>query len=119
MGFALDLAGEYSADFAFISMISPFVAPGGGLSNSRSNTCSSSGNDSYSRRLRKDYQKLLSEALKDAKKFKPGLIVSTILEEGSPSDKIIDTARTGNFDIIVIGSRGLGSSSGLGTQKGI
>jgi len=32
-----------------------------------------------------------------------------MLEEGRPSDKIIETARTGNFDIIVMGSGGLGS----------
>jgi len=36
------------------------------------------------------------------------LKVSTKLVEGRPSDKIIETAEKGNFDIIIMGSRGLG-----------
>ena len=34
--------------------------------------------------------------------------VSTKLVEGRPSDRIVETAKEGNFDIIVMGSRGLG-----------
>ena len=109
MGFALDLAGKYSADVVLISVIPPFVAPMASYLTAGPTPVHLVAMDTYSRRLRKDYQRLLSEALKDAKKLKPGLKVSTMLEEGRPSDKIIETARTGNFDIIVMGSGGLGS----------
>jgi nucleotide-binding universal stress UspA family protein len=34
--------------------------------------------------------------------------VSTKFEQGSPDEKIIETANRGGFDLIVIGSRGLG-----------
>ena len=34
--------------------------------------------------------------------------ISTVLEEGRPSDKIVETAKEGNFDLIVMGHRGLG-----------
>jgi len=52
---------------------------------------------------------VLSEALKKVKKIKPNLRVSTKLVEGRPSNKIVETAKEGNFDIIVMGSRGLGA----------
>lgn len=50
---------------------------------------------------------MLVEALKKAKKLKPDLNVSTKLEEGRSLDKIIETAKVGNFDLIVVGHRGL------------
>jgi len=37
------------------------------------------------------------------------LRVSTKLVEGRPSNKIVETAKEGNCDIIVMGSRGLGT----------
>jgi nucleotide-binding universal stress UspA family protein len=51
---------------------------------------------------------VLSKALKKVKKEKPDLKVSTKLLEGRPSNRIIETAKEGGFDLIVMGSRGLG-----------
>jgi nucleotide-binding universal stress UspA family protein len=34
--------------------------------------------------------------------------ISTKLVEGRPADKIVETAKNGNFDLVVVGSRGLG-----------
>lgn len=42
------------------------------------------------------------------KKDKPYLKVSTKLEKRNPDEKIVKTAKYGDFDIIVMGSRGLG-----------
>jgi nucleotide-binding universal stress UspA family protein len=44
------------------------------------------------------------------------LKVSTKFEKGEPDEKIVEIAKDGNFDIIVMGSRGLGGrSSTLGS----
>ena len=56
---------------------------------------------------------MLSEALKKVNRLKPNLNVSTKLKEGRPTDKIIETAKEGNFDIIVLGRRGIGGVTEL------
>ncbi|MEE8570170.1 MAG: universal stress protein [Candidatus Bathyarchaeia archaeon] len=53
-------------------------------------------------------EKMLLQALEKIKKGKPNLHVTTKLKEGRPADKIIETAKEENVDIIVMGSRGLG-----------
>ena len=53
------------------------------------------------------FQGVLSEALKKAEKVRSRLDVSTKLDMGHPAEKIIQTAENGNFDLIVMGSRGL------------
>ena len=54
------------------------------------------------------YTKVLLEALKRVGEIKPNLKVTTILIEGRPADVIVEIAQERNFDIIVMGSRGLG-----------
>ncbi len=51
---------------------------------------------------------MLEEALQRAKKNRHNLKISKKILEGRPSDKIVETAKEGGFDLIVIGSRGLG-----------
>ena len=48
------------------------------------------------------------EVLRKAKKTKPDIEVSTKLLEGRPADKIVEAAKEGEFDIIIMGNRGLG-----------
>jgi nucleotide-binding universal stress UspA family protein len=105
LDFALDLAEKYSAEVALLSVahmpLVVYTSPGiGGFPPVAIGR--------YTKKLKASHEKLLSEALKRAKKVKPNLKVSTKLLEGRPSDKIIETAKEGNFDIIVMGSRGLG-----------
>ena len=52
--------------------------------------------------------KMLVRALKKAEKSKPNLKISTKILEGRPSNKIVETAKEENFNLIVMGSRGLG-----------
>ncbi|XHH09045.1 MAG: universal stress protein [Candidatus Bathyarchaeia archaeon] len=59
------------------------------------------------KRQRTSYENLLATALNKSRKNYPNLKVSTKLAEGQPADKIIETAKEGNFNMIVIGSRGL------------
>ena len=54
------------------------------------------------------HKKVLLEASKKAKKLKPKVKVSKKMLKGRAADKIVETANNGGFDLIVIGSRGLG-----------
>lgn len=51
---------------------------------------------------------MLSDTVERAKNARPKLKISSKLLEGRPSDRIIEAAKEGNFDLIVMGSRGLG-----------
>lgn len=64
------------------------------------------------------YQLLKEESKEKLEKGKAiakaeGLDVDTLLVEGDAVEKIIDTAKEGEFDLIVIGARGLGKLTGL------
>jgi nucleotide-binding universal stress UspA family protein len=67
----------------------------------------------FSKELKVQHEKVLSEALKKANRDKPNLKVSTMLSEGRPSDEIIKVADEGKFDLIVMGSRGIGGIKGI------
>jgi len=58
--------------------------------------------------LENSFRGVLLKAEEKVKKEKPNLKVSTKFEHGNPDEKIVETAKRGNFDIIVMGSRGLG-----------
>jgi len=108
LDFALDLGEKYSANIVLLSVVPLVIVPLDTYPNAGVPPIPPVAMDTYSKELRVSHEKVLSEALKKAKKIKPNLKVSTKLVEGRPSDKIIETAKEGNFDIIVVGSRGLG-----------
>jgi len=108
LDFALDLADKYCADIVLLSVIQPVIVPMISYPASGVPSIPPTSIGSYTKGFRAGHKKVLSQALKKAKKIRPKLKVSTKLVEGRPSDKIIETAKEGNFDIIVIGSRGLG-----------
>ncbi|MGM0689063.1 MAG: universal stress protein [Bacillota bacterium] len=54
----------------------------------------------------KERQKIFEDAVKIFRKY--DLEPSTILKKGNPSDTIIKVASEENFDLVVLGSRGLG-----------
>lgn len=109
LDFALDLAEKYSAEILLLSVVQPIVVPmlsypTIGVSQPVPPVVISG----YSKKLKVSHEELLSKALQKIKKAKPHLKVSKKIAEGRPSTKIIETAKEGNFDIIVMGSRGLG-----------
>ncbi|MBE0512532.1 universal stress protein [Candidatus Bathyarchaeota archaeon] len=111
LDFALDLAQKYLASIVLLSIIQPVIVPMISYPATRVRSVSSvppAAIGFYSKGFRAGHKKVLSQALKKAKKIRPKLEVSTKLVEGRPSDKIIEAAKEGNFDIIVMGSRGLG-----------
>jgi nucleotide-binding universal stress UspA family protein len=55
--------------------------------------------------LRKSGEAVLEEGIKKA--FSQDLLVETIIKEGHIVEEIVETAKEGNFDLIVMGARGL------------
>ena len=104
LDFALDLAGKYSAE---VMVTTVFDEPSFSLV-ARGMLYAPVTTENYLKRLRDFHEKILLDALNKAKKNSPKLKVSTKLFEGRPADKIVETAKEGAFDLIVIGSRGLG-----------
>ena len=58
---------------------------------------------------RENGEMILKEALKKFDGFNGE--VNTILESGEPADKIIEIAQKGKYDLVIMGSRGLGTFS--------
>jgi len=63
--------------------------------------------------LEKGAEAVLAEAAKRAAEKNPNLEVSTRLPKGRPADEIVLLAKEEGFDIIVLGSRGLGNAEEL------
>ena len=104
LDFALDLAQKYSSKIVLISVFEPLsvsmMTLGIGLSPVNLAT--------HIDGLVEFRKKILLDALKKAKNTNSELVVTKILAEGRPSDKIVETAKEQQCDLMVIGSRGLG-----------
>lgn len=104
LDFALDLAGKYSAEVMVITVCddpAPSLVAKGMLYTPVTT-------EDYLKRFMDFHEKILLEAINKVKKFNPKLKVSIKLLHGRPADKIVETAKEGVFDLIVLGSRGLG-----------
>ncbi|MEM3623388.1 MAG: universal stress protein [Candidatus Bathyarchaeia archaeon] len=103
LDFALDLAEKYSAT---VTIINVFQAPMVGyLGEPFAYPIAYA---DFIKEVKAAHEKILSKALKRAKELKPNLKISTVLKEGRPADSIVETAKEGNFDFIIMGHRGLG-----------
>ena len=104
LDFGLDLARKYSAE---VMIVSVFDSPRSSLVV-KGMLYAPTSTENYLKKLRDFHEKILLEALKKTKKNSPKLKVSIKLLEGRPADRIVETAKERAFDLIVIGSRGLG-----------
>jgi nucleotide-binding universal stress UspA family protein len=103
LDFALDLALKYSAKLLLLTVVPPVFLPIASLSVIKSQAVADA-----SAELEKSFSKALSDAEGKAKKRLTKLSVFTKLEHGNPDEVIVETAKLGSFDMVVIGSRGLG-----------
>lgn len=67
----------------------------------------------FQEEIERNYAETLSEAAEDITNKYPEQRIETKLERGSPSKRIVDFAEKGEFDLIVMGSKGLGGIRGL------
>ena len=102
LDFALDVATKYSAKVLLLTVVPPVFLPIPSLNVMKSQAVADASTE-----LENSFRTALSQTEERAKKL-TNLTVFTRLEHGNPDEVIVETAKLGDFDIIVIGSRGLG-----------
>jgi nucleotide-binding universal stress UspA family protein len=109
LDFALDLAQQYSAEIQLLTVIPPLFLP------MHSMAWASFGLLEINSPSENFLVAVLDMAEEKARQEKPELKVSAKIEYGIPEEKIVETATKGHFDLIVMGSRGLGRKFTLGS----
>jgi nucleotide-binding universal stress UspA family protein len=104
--FALDLAEKYSAKLTLISVAQPVVVTGPMFITQPMMPPTSTA--MYVQAIESAHKKMLEETYKKVKTEKPDLEISKKLIDGRPADRIVEIADKENFDLIVMGSRGVG-----------
>jgi nucleotide-binding universal stress UspA family protein len=107
LGFALDLAEKYAASVLILNV---FQLPAVSASPDDPLVYSSS-RAAFIKDLQKVHEESLAKAIDEAKRLKPGLEIAAELKEGEPAAQIVEAAKEGGFDVIVVGHRGLGRLS--------
>jgi nucleotide-binding universal stress UspA family protein len=106
LDYALDLAEKYSAEIKLLTVAQPVI-----ITESMFLTQPMMPPEStvmYVNEIETAHKKILQNAYKKAKESKPNIKISKQLENGRPADRIIEIANSENFDLIVMGSRGIG-----------
>jgi nucleotide-binding universal stress UspA family protein len=104
LDFAVDLAEQTSAEIQLLTVVPPVLLPSLGFYKVKSKAIKECTDE-----LECIFWEILAKSLDEVQKKSPKLKISTKLKTGEPHKKIVQTAKLGNFDLIVIGSRGLGS----------
>jgi nucleotide-binding universal stress UspA family protein len=107
LSFALDLAEKYAASVLILNVFqlpAIYTSPDDPLVYSTSRAA-------FIKDLRSIQEKTLAKAIDEAKRLKPGLEFAAELKEGEPAAQIVEAAKEGGFDVIVVGHRGLGRLS--------
>ena len=104
LDYAIDLAQKYKAQITVLTVI---VAPSNLVIN-KGEVFVPVGTQDFLKKIENYHKKVLKNAIEKVKKHSPKTLVSQELLTGRPADKIIETAKQSKFDLIVIGSRGLG-----------
>ena len=102
LDFALDLAQQYSAETQLLTVVPPLFLPMHSMTVATSELIAE-----VTRQLENVFMGVLYRAEEKVRQEKPKLKVSTKIEYGRPEEKIVETAKEGHFDLIVMGSRGL------------
>jgi nucleotide-binding universal stress UspA family protein len=132
MEYALDIADQYDASVELLNVadtslesIPTFPYPTSTLGFARTRGVNSRVNppmtrttlppwvNSFKEKLEETNVQMLDEALKNAKEAKPELEIGTKALAGQPAEKIVEASEEGDFDLIVMGSKGLGDIKGM------
>ena len=104
--FGLDLAEKYSAKLTLLSVAQPVVVTGPMFITQPMMPPTSTA--MYVQAIESAHKKMLEDTYNRAKAEKPDLEISKMLVDGRPADSIVEIADKEKFDLIVIGSRGVG-----------
>ena len=111
LNFALQLAEMSSASLELLTVVPPVFLPSYSIYVLKSDALAA-----CAKELETSFRGVLSKAQEDVRKRKQSFKISTRFEKGEPSEKIVEVAETGGFDLIVMGSRGIGGRiSALGS----
>ena len=111
LSFALELADNLSADVELLTIVPPVFLPSYSIYVLKSDAISE-----CAKNLEISFRGVLSKAQEEVRRRHHKTNVSTRLEKGEPSEKIVEVANQGGFALIIIGSRGLGGRvSALGS----
>ncbi len=104
---ALDMAWKFSAKLVLINVFSPVTALSKVSYPTTEIEFTPKAMATYYTEIKESHESMLEAALKKAKKVRPDLDISAKLVEGHPASKIVEMAKEGNCDMIIIGHRGL------------
>jgi len=111
LNFALGLAEMTSANIELLTIVPPVFLPSYSIYVLKSEAIAE-----CAKELEISFRGVLSKAQEVVRKRKHTFKVSTRFEKGEPSEKIVEVAELGGFDLIIMGSRGLGGRvSALGS----
>jgi nucleotide-binding universal stress UspA family protein len=111
LNFALQLAEMSSASLELLTVVPPVFLPSYSIYVLKSDALAA-----CAKELETSFRGVLSKAQDDVRKRKQSFKISTRFEKGEPSTKIVEVAEAGGFDLIVMGSRGIGGRvSALGS----
>ena len=105
LDFALDLAEKYGAAVTVLNVSEP---PAMGAVPPDPTSFSGDSMVAFSKDLRKFHEEILNKAVSRARAAKPDLAVLSMLREGDPASEIVDAAKEGGFDVVVVGHKGVG-----------
>ena len=103
LNFAIELAESNSAALELLTVVPPVFLPQHSIYVIKSEAISD-----CAIALETSFRGVLTKAQNEVQKRKPKCKVSTKFEKGEPAEKIVEIAERDNFDMIVMGSRGLG-----------
>jgi nucleotide-binding universal stress UspA family protein len=106
LDFAVSLAKKYSASLTILAVVEP-------LSPTPSPTIPPGVVEPYMNEVKTYYKGILEKAMERAAEGNKRLDVNTILLHGRAWEKIVGECRNGGYDLLVMGSRGLGGIKGF------
>jgi len=110
---AIEIAEKMSSEIELINVIEPITLPAGiypatmsagATRPAQSPTWVTKYYDEY----RQEHEKILDEIYEEVKEKHPDVKFSQKVVEGLPATEIVEEAEAGDFDLIVVGARGLG-----------
>lgn len=105
LDFALDLTEKYEAKITVLNVSEDLA-----ISEvpHESTAYATVGTAIFAKDLRRMHEEILKKSVDHAKAVKPNLEVSSLLKEGDPALEIVNVAKDGGFDVIVVGHKGMG-----------
>lgn len=110
---AIEIAEKMGSEIELINVVEPVTFPSGiypvavgigGIRESQSPIWVTQYYEEYF----KEHEKMLSETYNEIVEKHPDLKISKKVVEGLPATEIVNEAKSGEFDLIVVGARGLG-----------